>query len=594
MLLVFLATALAGDAQGGLQVQVFPTLIDKLASWLDGETYAVAKKDVSAEYDCWDLLGVRNFNLDIPVEEVTLTPRNGELDIRLEFGEIRGEDMELYAVDEEWTDSCVEFEAWVSYVSLTDASLEAALTLDVDPDAFHFGFDGTPVITGDLDTDIEWFPDDIVLYFFEDEILAALEESIAEVVPGYLDEMVAETVLEGEYEDWSFGLEPVGATITSDGVWMEADASVGWSGDDGCPMRGVDASDGRNPTLDFGDGDGSSFGVGLTERMVADLFLALYEDGYFCFTEENVQEFLLLVQDLFDPSVAGLGATAELGEAPEVRIDRDGIHFALSAVEIRVTGELDGQTRTLLDVTANLSGLLELSLDRPVSSFKLSVVDLDLDITRFDAEHLVVGDGSAERHLQDFLEGWVVDWAVKETQDVELYGSLWHLYGQVILVDRLEYEDGGLRLYCTLYDEDDPAVDSEAPETTAEAYKQGRDTVRISWGATDDRDGALAWSWRMDGRAWSSYTTEGFVDIAGVKDGTHTVEVVARDGWWNVDPTPALITFDVEALAAAPSGGGGGCGCEAGTGASGYVATALAVAWAGRRRRKNARHSSGL
>lgn len=596
-MLVLLSTALAGDADGGLQVHAFPGLTDKVGGWLEGEVYEVDYPDLSAEYDCYDLLGVRDFNLDIPVEQVTITPRQGELDVDLRFGEIRGEDMVLYAVDSEWTDLCVEFETTVDYVSLTDGRLQATVTADVDRDAIHFAFVGTPSVTGDLDTDIDWVPDDLVLYFFEDEVFDTLSETLADVVPGYLDEVIAETALELGYEEFQFSVEPVAAAITPDGVRLEADAVVGWSGDDGCPMTGVGGSDGRNPALSFGDGGGSSFAVGLTERSVADLFLALYEDGYFCFTEANIQEFLTLIQDLFDPAVGGLAATAELREPPELRIDREGIHFGLEAMEVEVTGELDGRRETLLEVTADLSGTLEVALDQQVSAFTLSIVALELDLTRFHAAHLVSGKGEAEDHLRDFLEGWVVDWAVSSAQGVALYGSAWHLYGQVLFVDRLEYEDGGLALYVTLYDEDDPEVDTSPPDTSAEATSRGRDAARVSWSGTDDREGALAWQWQLDEGGWSGWTTDSHVDLDALGDGLHTVEVQARDAWWNVDPTPASLTFDVASLPEDP-GEPGGCGCATGGGA-GWAAVLLAGAWARRRQRRSsrpphARHSSGL
>lgn len=589
LLLAGLALA-GGTAPGGLQLALYPPLTDRVAGWMSDTTHHVEKADVSAPYDCWDLLGVRGFNLDVPIRTVSLEPREGALDLTVTFGEIRGEDMELYAIDSEYTDTCVEFEAWVSYVSFTDGRLDASLAVEVDRGEVRFGFVGAPSVTGDLDTDIEWFPDDIVLYFFEDEILAAVEEAIADIVPPYLDEALAETALAGAYEDFEVTVEPADAAVDRDGVHLAADVGVTWSGDDGCPQGELGDAGGANPGLALGDGDGASFAVGLTERMVGELFLSLYEDGWFCFTEANVAEFVALVQDLFDPAVGGLAATAELAEAPTVRIQPDGIRFGLDGARIVVTGEYQGRAEEVLVVEADVAGRLEVSLDRDTSAFHLSLTELALDITRFEAERLVTGDGEA--HLRDFLEGWLADWVVASTRDVELYASLWHLYGLVVRVDRLDYQEGGLALYATLYDADDPEVDTEAPETAAEVWAQGRDGARVTWSGVDDREGSLAFAWQLDGGGYSAWSTEAGVDLAGLGEGSHTVEVVARDGWWNVDPTPVALTFAVDELPEAPAEPGG-CGCASGGGA-GYAAVGLAALVARRRRRARADHSSGL
>lgn len=557
MLLVPLALA------SGVQAIVFPSGLDRATALVSDTSYAIEYDDIGGPYECWDYLGVRYFNLDIPIDGVSGVLREGVLEVRVTFGEIRGEGMEVYALDEEYTDACVEFEAWVSYIRLAEAEIEAELSVSVEEGRVRLSVVGTPEVSGDLDADIDDFPDDLVLYFFEEAILTTLGESIAEYLPPALDEVLANAVLGGSAADFTFALTPTDADLSEDGLWMAARGEVGWTGEDGCPTDGP-VDDGRNPDLDFGDGGEATFAVGLTEGMVNELFQTLWRDGYFCFTEENVEEFMGRVASLFDPDVASLEGTASLDEPPLVTIDADGMTIDLAGANVRVTGELQGERVELLATTLSARARMDLRLDQGLSAFTVSLRDLDLDIHHFEADHLLAGDAEAEGHLRDFLEGWVVEWAESATQDVALYQSLYRLWDFVLRVDRLDYEAGGVKLFLTLFAADDPAVDQEAPETTAEATSLGGDEVRIRWQGTDDREGVLVGAVRVDGGSWSAWTDATTIDLPGITEGEHTVEVTSRDAWLNEDLSPARLTFSLSQLVKENEAAQCACGSSSG------------------------------
>lgn len=579
------------QAAPGVQAKLYPQAVDELTAMVEGTTYEVDKADVHAPYDCWDLLGIRNFNLDIPVETIDVALRDGRADLHLDFGEIRGEDMELYAVDSEYTDTCVEFETDILYVSLLHGQLDATVSVDVEGGEVRFDILGTPEVSGDLDTDIDWFPDDLALAFFEEEILDTLAETIAEEAPALLDAYLADTTLGGDLPPWSFALDPADAGIEADGITLGAEVELGWEGDDGCPRSGAFA-EGRDRQLELGDGGGSMLAVGLNERALVTSLHDLWEDGYFCFTQANVAEFLDNVGGLFDPSVGGLAATADLDTPPTLELHEDGIAVSLDGFGLRVTGTQDGQEVEVLRVRGDLSATGEIELDQGLGAFTLTLTDLSLHFDEFEASHLVSDDPDAEEHLRGFLEGWVTDWARSQADHVPLYAGLFHAYGWVLKVDRLAFEEGGLTLFLSLYAEDDPAVDDVPPETAAEAGALAEDAVRLAWSGEDDRAGPLAFAWQLDGGSWSSWTVEDGVDLEALEPGTHQIAVKARDAWWNEDPTPVELSFDATALPPAGDddepGEGCACGVLGGAPPAGGAAALLGLLAGLRRRRAGA------
>ena len=70
----------------------------------------------------------------------------------------------------------------------------------------------------------------------------------------------------------------------------------------------------------------------------------------------------------------------------------------------------------------------------------------------------------------------------------------------------------------------------------------------FGWSGLDDvtTQEALQYSYRLDSRAWSSWTRNNQVVLRDLTNGQHTFSVRARDVAGNIDPTPASTTFTVQ------------------------------------------------
>lgn len=561
MLLSF-ATAVAGTIDGGVQAALYPGGIDVARGFVEGETFQLEFDELSGEYDCYDEVGVRDVNLDIPIESVSFSLEEDYLDLRIRFGTVRGEDMVLYALDADYLDLCPEFETEVYYVELQDGELRAKLTASIERGAVVFSTVGTPTITGDFDSDINNFPDDLVLAFFEETLLEYMGEGIGAYVPGVLADYVNDSLFGGNYGAYQMAIAPADVKLSPSKLGVGATGTVSWRGDAACKLPTATARNaGRSPTLDFGDGDDSSIGVGVTEALLNETFQTLWTEGYFCFGENYVDSLLESMDGFIDPDVGSLTASASLDEAPSVTIEKGGVAVSLPGAVVDVRGKLNGNEVKILSVTADIAGTLDIGVDPGLSAFTMGLRGLSLNFRKFEAEHLVSESKDAEEHLRDFLENWVTTWAEAQDDDFVLLDSLYRTWGMVLRVDRISYEPGGLRVYASVFEEDDPRVDNVAPQTAVDVSKVDGE-AQADFGGKDDRDGAIAWSYRVDKGPWSDWSVDESAALGTLSAGRHTLEAVARDSWLNVDASPAEVVFDVAALEEA--GSDEGCGCGAG------------------------------
>ena len=68
-------------------------------------------------------------------------------------------------------------------------------------------------------------------------------------------------------------------------------------------------------------------------------------------------------------------------------------------------------------------------------------------------------------------------------------------------------------------------------------------SARDSWLGTPEDE--LQFSWRIDAGEWSPFTTENRLLLDRLSSGTHRFEVRSLDRQFNIDPTPAAVTFEV-------------------------------------------------
>ncbi|MEI6076266.1 MAG: Ig-like domain-containing protein, partial [Verrucomicrobiota bacterium] len=74
-------------------------------------------------------------------------------------------------------------------------------------------------------------------------------------------------------------------------------------------------------------------------------------------------------------------------------------------------------------------------------------------------------------------------------------------------------------------------------------------SATVSWSGSDNGcyPSNLLYSYSIDGAAASGFVTNTLVALNGLGDGPHTVSVMAQDLHGNVDPSPATLTFSVDA-----------------------------------------------
>jgi len=90
------------------------------------------------------------------------------------------------------------------------------------------------------------------------------------------------------------------------------------------------------------------------------------------------------------------------------------------------------------------------------------------------------------------------------------------------------------------------------PETYFDFFQETvspKGNCLISWKGQDffgaTPVGSLTYSYRIDGGAWSGFTQKNQHTFTSLPSGMHHLEVRARDLDFNIDPSPALITFKV-------------------------------------------------
>ncbi|MEZ4240490.1 MAG: hypothetical protein R3F59_30915 [Myxococcota bacterium] len=464
------ASATPGDV--GLQAQITPAGFDFVSDQLADTEFSFGPTTITGSYDCYDTIEVTDFNLDVPIETVTLEPKSGTLALDVQLGQIRGTDMGLHG-DSGWFDLCIDFDATLEYIELSDARLTGELAAEVVNDQLVLSFVEPPVLTGTFDSNIAWFPDDLVWAFMEGTVLDLVSGAIADQLPPIIEELTADGLLVG-----TFGNVPVVAFVddvesTRDGLYAAVDIDLGGDGD------------ARGKRLDLSSSDDSHLAVGLTEGMAEEALAAAWSEGLLSPDSP-------LTADLIASLLADLGlgddlkVALSLGAPPSVNIDPDGIHLSLEQTKLTATN--DGEPA--LELVADLTGLLEVSVAG--GGIVLTAHEVELDVTELDASHLVDRD---PENLQAFLEGWVVDAATAALGEMDVYQSHFEALGYVLRLDRTEMQDGGLVAWCTLFAADDPAVDREPPDTEVTATLSGS-TVTAVFSATDDRPGDLLYSWR--------------------------------------------------------------------------------------------------
>ncbi len=579
---VWLAVGPALAVTGDLQVAVFPPGLEVGAAAAEAADPSWYLADVGDAVSCWDRVGVTDFNLAVPVDTVGIVAEDGVLGVDVALGEVYGEQMGVYGVDADYFDACPEFDGTLVYARVTGARLGLALEPVRGPDGgLAFTLAEDPVLTGDLDTDFDWVPDDLVLFFVEDLLWAEIAAALSEALPPALAAAVAGPLYDDTIDGYAVQVSLVDASARGGTLAIGLDTSLEYVGDPACPVPAGGASaGGRAPALPLAGQAGEHLGLGLTEAALNDLLFAAWKAGAFCYRPEEATRLAEKLARLVDPQVVGISVLASVEAPPVLRADATGLSLGLDAQRVQVTGRLDGEDVTLVDATLALRASASLAPDPSIGALVVRPTDVTVDVLSLRVDHALPGTDGA---LRAAVRAWLGSAMTGAVGAIPVLDAVARTDGLVARAERTAAVDGGAEVYLRLYAADDPAVDPSPPDTSATLRDRSGARATVGWSGTDDRAGALTYAWNVDDAGWSSWTADAEVTLDNLWEGEHTVQVKARDAWLNEDPSPAVVSFTVTAEDLGP--GGLGCGCGGG-GAAGALTAALGALLVGARRRR--------
>ncbi|MEQ1569095.1 MAG: hypothetical protein ABMA64_25890, partial [Myxococcota bacterium] len=214
--------SLAATVPEGLSAQIHPGAFTFVAESLAAEPLAFGPLDLDAELDCYDL-SVRNFNLSIAVESLVVDPADGSLSVDLSLGRVRGEDISVEGVSGTF-DLCLDFDATVEYVELVNGRITGELTAERAGDHVELSFVTPPTLSGEIDSDIDWFPDDLAWALFGDLVFDQVEQVLATEISTLLEEPI-NCVVASSFGDVSTSLQVAALEASPQGVYASVDVA---------------------------------------------------------------------------------------------------------------------------------------------------------------------------------------------------------------------------------------------------------------------------------------------------------------------------------------------------------------------------------
>jgi len=578
--LLLIPTALALPSDGGIQVAMYKPGADFAESLIEGQSIDFAEDVLGAEVGCYDQVGIRDLNIHIPVGDAELEFADDTLTVDVIFDQIHGEDMVIFGEDGEWLDVCPGFETNFNSFQITNGHIRLTLEPQIEEGTVQMDVIGTPIISGNITTDIDWIPEELILTFVEDAIWSTLSDTLSEQIPELVTEYLNTTRYAGQFGNLDMSVEVVEVRVQEEYFAMGMDLNVEWNGESCLVMNAPEEPEGRTPLIDFGDGDGSDLGIAITERQLNALLLGAYADGLLCFEFGPLAGTLDAVDDSISDPVEDAELDIRFDAPPIMRMDEDRLRMDLDDFHLSLSGKVEGEDIQFFSLDADIEAAVELRVDSDISAVVLDLVYLEVDISDFQADPLLSDKDGAKERLLGFLDDWILETVAGQLQQVPLYGSLLHAADIFIRLDETGAIDGGLLIQASLFSSDDPEVDTEAPDTQARVSETSLTTVTIEWEGEDDKADALTFSWRINEGEWSDWLGGEETSVPAPPPGTHILEVRARDDWNNIDPSPALIAFEIVEEEEEK-----GCRCSTAAPPSGALAwLMLPLLWVRRRR----------
>ena len=576
--------ALAATVDGGVQIGLFDPGLEFVEDRYSGEVIHFAEEEVTGQnVACYNEVGISNFNIEIPLESIGLSLENQGLVIDIYFGEIRGQEMVLFGEDDDFFDLCPSFETNFNSFSLSQGRLLVETVPSLTEDGFDIAIIGEPAVSGTLTTDIDSVPDSLIASFIEDKILDSIKTLLIERVPSIASAVLQPSLFAGQVGDIALDVDLMDIQTSNRALLVGLDVDAGWLGE-GCPVSGVaELPGGRSPTIDFGTGNGSAIGIGITEQQINRLFQGAWEDGLLCFDEGPLASVAETIEEAVEGTIDNGEVSILFARTPVFEMERNRATLSLNNVNLAMSGDIDGESTTLVYLEVDLTLGAEVQVEHDISSLVLDLTNVSLDVIDFQANALLKDGDEVEERMITFMEGWAVETLASRIDDVPIYGNLFHISDLFLRVTDIDISQGAVVVMGSLYNSDDPEVDMEAPDTSASIQAATRNNIQVEWNAEDNNQGPFAYSWRLDQGDWSDWTSENSGTISTPDAGPHELEVRARDAWLNTDETPTSILFMV---GAPPTGKDKGCQCSARPSGWSTIWWLTIVAIVGSRRRR--------
>ena len=547
------------------------------------------------EVSCWNKVGISNLNISVPLDGVSATLHPDYLTVVVDLGDIRGEQWDIYARDGSDNDNCETIEADLEWISFVGGQIEADLKLRAKDGELDVELVNTPRLYGTLDMDIEWqpqwaeslgfdwdlWPDDWFMDLINDYLLDLAIEMAAEAVPDLLAGNLPELAFETEVGAFDIGASLVSLQHDMSALRVTGDVDVSWTGEPQCDTFQAADPGGRDPGVMIGEHD---VGFGTTEAFLNRLAWRAWSQGLMCLDAHGVDEIVRELVPGAADTLSDFDVAVQLREPPVVGFDAGAVAASVHGLRLDLMGQHQQDAVHLLDVELDLDVELGTRIDEDLSMIVIDLEHLDLGIDVKETSHLLSQEEGAEDEFEAFLERFTPTIVEAKLKDLAVAPTVFPIADLfVVRLAQLDFTAGAFAAAVDLYASDDPAVDGEAPETWASIVDATDSSIFVQLGGDDDRDGDLAWRYRLDDEAWSPWTLDETVEIMVAEAGDHTLEVAARDGWWNEDDSPHAEVFDRDEVYAELSDEPFGC-ASAPAGAAWLLVLAGA---AGARRRRS-------
>ena len=526
---------------------------------------------------CYDSVGIRGATVETSIESVSLDvdgdPSTLRIAIRLARVDIVGG--ELFGDDANF-DVCPQVRTHIDLISLVGVSFAAQIRPWIDDsNALRMDLVGSPEVqiseVAAIDVDPIWDAvEDLVLSTeFVNEFLAhKVAEALRERLPTLLGDTALPALVSGQAGDVGAQVGVRRVDLVEHGVEVALNVGL-MSTLPAAPCAGNRPAATFRGTGDFGLGenDDSMLEVAVSEALVNHALDTAWRAGTLCLDDQSpvLASFVSALPGLAAEGMEALDVRLEVQSPPFVALGPEGATLALRDVLVEAHSSFSGQSHLLFRVEADIEAMAVIDVDRETNRILLSVNAISAEFPRFESDVLYSSNPGASEDLIRFVRGYALPRLQRRFTEIPISSAVLAAGQFVVVLDDLRFARQHVQAALSFFDANDPILDRIAPETFFQSTPVPSNqpaTVSVSFGGTDDRAGALVFSYKLDENGWSAWDTQRSIELTSLTHGVHGLQVKSRDRFLNEDPTPAVLGFQVSGAGQGPgeaNASAGGC-----------------------------------